>query len=329
MSDTSPPDRSRVPLPAELQQAIEAYKEWTNRHLLSEQNNSAVSETLYHYTDMRGLKGILEAGQIWFTDYRHLNDPSELTHGIDMARDVAHQIATGADGRVRLFLDYFLDLFRHDNFVPTLEFFIACFSRARDDLGQWRAYADNGRGVAIGLSPSLFAVTDTPAPGQLPEFVGPVRYSLADVCGRHEACLEEAAAIFLAAANANANLLANKTIGIPFMDQFVREIIASPLIWNCLTSKHPAYEHEQEVRLVMMGMPATVSPFVTTRFRGSEIVPYIAQPMPLRVEHKIAEIVVGPAAPRDTERTVRAMLRSIGIGWDFPISRSDIPYRAP
>ncbi|MBR0727035.1 DUF2971 domain-containing protein [Bradyrhizobium manausense] len=328
MSETDPPDYSRVPLPPQLQQAIETFKGWTSQHLLSEQNNSTITQTLYHYTDVRGLKGILEAGQIWFTDYRHLNDPSELTHGIDMARDVAHHIATGADGRVRLFLDYFLDLFRHDNFAPSLEFFIACFSRARDDLGQWRAYADNGRGVAIGLSPSLFAVADAPPPGQLPEFVGPVRYSLADVCGRHEACLEEAAAIFLASADANADLLADKSIGIPFMDQFVREIIASPLIWNCLTSKHPAYEHEQEVRLVMMGTPATVSPFVTTRFRGSEIVPYIAQPMPLRVQHKIAEIVVGPAAPPDTERTVRTMLRSIGIDWSFPISRSDIPYRA-
>jgi hypothetical protein len=328
MSETDPPDHSRVPLPPQLQQAIETFKDWTSQHLLSEQNNSTITETLYHYTDVRGLKGILEAGHIWFTDYRHLNDPSELTHGIDMARDVAHQIATGADGRVRLFLDYFLDLFRHDNFAPNLEFFIACFSRARDDLGQWRAYADNGRGVAIGLSPSLFAVADAAPPGQLPEFVGSVRYSLADVCGRHEACLEEAAAIFLATANANANLLADKSVGIPFMDQFVREIIASPLIWNCLTSKHPAYEHEQEVRLVMMGMPAAVSPFVVTRFRGSDIVPYIAQPMPLRVEHKIAEIVVGPAAPLDTERTVRTMLRSIGVGWDFPISRSDIPYRA-
>jgi len=328
VSETNPPDHRRVPLPAELQQAIETYKEWTRQHLLSEQNNSTIATTLYHYTDVRGLKGILESGQVWFTDYRHLNDPSELTHGIDMARDVAHQIAAGADGRVRLFLDYFLDLFRHDNFVPTLEFFIACFSRTRDDLGQWRAYADNGRGVAIGLSPSLFAVADTPVPGQLPEFVGSVRYSLADVCGCHEACLTEAAAIFLAAANANADLLTDKSVGISFMDQFVRDIIASPLIWNCLTSKHPAYEHEQEVRLVMMGTPAVVAPFVTTRFRGSKIVPYIPQPMPFRAQHKIAEIVVGPAAPPDTERTVRTMLHSIGIDWDFPVSRSDIPYRA-
>ena len=48
----------------------------------------------------------------------------------------------------------------------------------------------------------------------------------------------------------------------------------------------------------------------------------------VRVQHKITEIVVGPAAPPDTERTVRTMLRSIGIDWDIPVSRSDIPYRA-
>jgi hypothetical protein len=111
MSETDATDLGHVPLPQELQQAIEKFKDWTSQHLLSEQNNSTITETLYHYTDMRGLKGILEAGQIWFTDYRHLNDSSELTHGIDIARDVAHQIANRADGRVRLFLDYFLDLF--------------------------------------------------------------------------------------------------------------------------------------------------------------------------------------------------------------------------
>ena len=52
---------------------------------------------------------------------------------------------------------------------------------------------------------------------------------------------------------ANADLVADKPIGIPFMQHFAREIITQPVIWNCLTSKHPACEHEQEVRLVIMG----------------------------------------------------------------------------
>ena len=112
------------------------------------------------------------------------------------------------------------------------------------------------------------------------------------------------------------------------MDQFAREIIAQPLIWNCLTSKHPAYQHEQEVRLVIMGTPERLAPFVTTRYRGSEIVPYIPQPMPLREPGNILEIVVGPAAPTDTERTLRTMLGTLGIDPNVHICRSDIPYRA-
>ena len=30
-------------------------------------------------------------------------------------------------------------------------FFVCCFSKAEEDLGQWRAYADNGRGYSIGF----------------------------------------------------------------------------------------------------------------------------------------------------------------------------------
>lgn len=164
---TSPPTGATV-LPPELEQALKRYQNWLAGHLQAEQDASAITATLYHYTDLRGLEGILKFGKFWFTDYRHLNDPSELKHGIDIARDVAQHIANGADGRVRLFIDYLLDLFRHDNFASTLEFFIACFSRARDDLGQWRAYADNGRGVAIGLSPSFLRFTTNRLQGSFP-----------------------------------------------------------------------------------------------------------------------------------------------------------------
>jgi hypothetical protein len=315
-------------LPAVLQTAIGRFDAWARQHLQAEQDGTAITAPLYHYTDGRGLKGIIESGRMWFTDYRHLNDPSELTHGIDMASDVARRLENGADGRVRLFLDNFLSLLRHDNFAATLEFFIACFSRARDDLGQWRAYADNGRGYAIGFSPRMFSVLDQPPPDTLPEFIGPVRYTINEVCARHGAALERASAIFLDTVNANADLMQDRAIGIPFMDQFAREIIAQPLIWNCLTSKHPAYQHEQEVRLVIMGTPERLAPFVTTRYRGSEIVPYIPQPMPLREPGNILEIVVGPAAPTDTERTLRTILGTLGIDPNVHICRSDIPYRA-
>jgi hypothetical protein len=65
-----------------------------------------------------------------------------------------------------------------------------------------------------------------------------------------------------------------------------------------------------------------------TRLRGSEIVPYIPHPKPVREPDMIAEIVVGPAAGPDAERTVRTMLDSFSIDPKIPIGRSDIPYRA-
>lgn len=116
MSTSKSSPISATVLPPELEQALKQYRSWVNQHLKAEQDASAITETLYHYTDLRGLEGILKFGKFWFTDYWHLNDPSELKHGVDMARDVAQQIAAGADGKVRLFIDYLLDLFRHDNF---------------------------------------------------------------------------------------------------------------------------------------------------------------------------------------------------------------------
>src|SRR5215475_13210504 len=99
--------RASAPLPPVLQQAIEKFTAWAEQHLRTEQDAATITVPLYHYTDGRGLKGILESGRVWFTDYRHLNDPSELTHGIEMAHDVARGLGTGADGRIGLFLEHF------------------------------------------------------------------------------------------------------------------------------------------------------------------------------------------------------------------------------
>jgi hypothetical protein len=49
-----------------------------------------------------------------------------------------------------------------------------------------------------------------------------------------------------------------------------------------------------------------------TRMRGSETVPHIVHKIPLRQPQSIFEIVVGPAAPADSEHGVQTMLHSLG-----------------
>jgi Protein of unknown function (DUF2971) len=239
-------------LPAELARAITEYNSWIDSELRKEEEANKINDTLYHYTTVAGLKGIIESESIWFTDFRHLNDPSEVEHGMELCRDTIKLSLRkpGQDGRVGLFLDMPADFMRLDNFSRALEYFIGSFSQASDDLGQWRAYGDNGRGVAVGLAQYLFEIESTTnkKPNEV-AFVGRVLYDLDASSSRHVMAIERAENIFFEAANAHRNLLANKDIGIPFMQDFARAVIASPLIWNCLTSKHPAYRHEQEVRL--------------------------------------------------------------------------------
>jgi hypothetical protein len=316
-------------LPAELAGAIAQYDTWIDGELTKEKDANKIGGTLYHYTNVAGLAGILKSEYLWFTDFRHMNDPSEISHGIELCRDVIRLRRPGTDGRVALFLECLADLMRLENFSRALEYFIGSFSRASDDLGQWRAYADNGRGVAVGFAPHLFGIENAADknPNEI-AFVSPVIYDLETASSRHDRAIEQAERIFLEVANAHGNLLANKDVGIPFMQDFARAVIASPLIWNCLTSKHPAYAHEQEVRLIILGLHDRLRPYIETRVRNSDIVPYVAYKMPVKKEHSLGHIVVGPAANPDAERTVQSMLESYGIEHDIPISRSLIPYRA-
>lgn len=121
-------------------------------------------------------------------------------------------IANGADSQVRLLMETFKGMFRQANFKATLEFYIASFSRARDDLGQWRAYADNGRGFAIGFSPRVFAMINELPTDKLPEFVAPVLYGIDEVHARHASALEKAGSILLNTVDANPELMQDDAI---------------------------------------------------------------------------------------------------------------------
>jgi hypothetical protein len=196
---------------------------------------------------------------------------------------VIDALARGADRRVGLFFEMIGDLLVPKNFVGSLDFFTASFTTQRDDLGQWRAYAENGKGFALGLAPRMFEVVDGVAlPANELSFVGQVLYDRQAIFARHENPIAAAASIFLRAVQAHAGLLADKRVGIPFMRRMANELIASPLIWNCITSKHIGYANEHEVRLILMNQTGNLAPYVEIRRRGSEIVPYIAHPFAAR-----------------------------------------------
>jgi hypothetical protein len=137
----------------EADQALDALKEKINALIYKDLTSAAsipFQDTIYHYTDVKGVLGILEAGRLWFTERVHLNDPVEIRYGVD----IAHQLFKAAAARGRLIPENAASHLKgeHDVDLAMYGFWICCFSLNGDDFGQWRSYADDGRGVCLGFS---------------------------------------------------------------------------------------------------------------------------------------------------------------------------------
>ncbi len=103
---------------------------------------------VHHYTTLKGAREILRSGRMWFTERSHLNDPSELFHGIKIAGSVFRKRGRTQDA------DH-LDASAKEVF-RNFRFFSASFSFKCDDASQWKKYADDGKGVALSFRASAF-----------------------------------------------------------------------------------------------------------------------------------------------------------------------------
>jgi hypothetical protein len=86
-------------LPPDMQEVLTCFNEEAKKVLESSLGYLGSQEPpkfIYHYTDDRGLRGILEGGCFWLTDVFSLNDPSEMAHGFTQAVKVLNaRAATG------------------------------------------------------------------------------------------------------------------------------------------------------------------------------------------------------------------------------------------
>jgi len=249
-------------------------------------------------------------------------------HGLGLAKTALARRGR-AGGLNGLLFGWIDDLLTKRNFGRAMAFFIASLSRNPDDLDQWRSYADDGRGVAIGFSPKLFQpIEKLHVDPRRNTFAGQVRYVNAQTSARHARGFDKASSILDAAMLYARRHLRDQAIGTEFLKQLARSVVAAPLIWNALTCKHPGYKHEAEMRLVILGQASEFRGKLSKRTRNGKTIPYIPYDVPLRVPGTIAEIVIGPAALSGTEAKVRRILKSAGVIYPVRMRRSSIPYRS-
>jgi Protein of unknown function (DUF2971) len=306
-------------LPPELQVAPREFDAWSQDQLRKEQDESIPTLSLYHYTDETATKGILTHEKIWCFNHQHQKDRTEFDYSLQIARRVITDIGKSTDGPTHYFCASLLDVLDNNSFTAAFEFYLFSLSRHEDDPKQWRDYGDKGRGFAIGFAPALFAPNEMTLHEQANEnlHVGRVIYGDADTEARHRRVIEAAAEITSRVAWANRSLGSNVKPSDYFI-AMVREVIASQLIWNCLTAKHQDFANEREVRFIVMNVIKRFDG-LRKRINGKT---YIEASLPLRRPGSVMQILVGPVAPSDAEQRVSNFLRDQGYPEGIPVRRS-------
>src|SRR4030095_10743470 len=110
-------------------------------------------EILYHYTTAHGLLGILQSGELWASNSRWMNDPSEILYASQPLRRVAldeisvckRQFEHDFKGLEQCITNWL------DDYENNARVYVSCFCKDGDLLSQWRGYGAYGGGYAVGL----------------------------------------------------------------------------------------------------------------------------------------------------------------------------------
>lgn len=296
---------------------------------------AALGQSLYHYTDIHGLYGIINGSSLRATEIRFLNDTAEKLFGdkqIDLAFDecsseIAERIRTGEPSleKIRDALTGMRSTVEMERnypehyFAMQRQYFVACLSESRDQLSQWRAYAHEGYCIEFDTAALVNYLTTPPVDGtsnfKVATHIQKVHYGDTGREELRELIMQTAIACAADTASTRGSYTAAYS-ALP----------AASIALNGVFHKNPAFEEENEVRILLPGTPSSHTP---GRFG---MVPRFHIPIE---KSSIKSVMVGPNTHADLQEI---SLRSYAISnrWastppgstgEFTVTRSAIPYR--
>lgn len=105
-------------------------------------------DIVYHYCTLVGFLGIIQNAFLWVSDISKSNDYLECIYMRNQVKDrIEKEIADDAEAMHAWKMGYEMNPDMHNSMLTC----VACFSGKKDCLSQWRGYADDGKGMAIGF----------------------------------------------------------------------------------------------------------------------------------------------------------------------------------
>lgn len=269
-------------------------------------------EKLYHYTNRKGLVGILESRSLWASHVRYLNDSEEFALAVKIAEEhlKQQQWDTPRELQVQELIEQLLPQAKSN-----ADAYVFSASTAANSLSQWRAYCQPSDGYAIGF--------DTK---RLLKMARPQKYFLAECAYSDRRHHESIAHLF----GETRDELHKRIVGeeLDFLagsDLSASHFLALLLIVAPVL-KDPSFADEQEWRFIVPGF----SIMATRKYRPSKtlLIPYVTMGWgddPSTTP--ITEIVIGPTMHRDLEAyALRSFLNNHNMS-SVDVRHSGIPYR--
>lgn len=267
--------------------------------LVNESIRPKPAEVLYHYTDWNGARGILLGQHFWETAHDCTNDDAELVSAHSVIREVAETLKKETHGVGGATLDLFLRSYPRLQVNKLKTIYLACFTLARDDCEQWRKYADNGRGLCLGVR-----VLNEPIPTPRDTGSALIQVDYSEESWRNQ-LMSDFKQICTALSRAR---YSKHNIGLGSSALYRIAAFAS------IRAKQPKWAVEQEIRhATLIRDGANIRP--KERIRDGKVIRYLDD-IELRTAGKklaFAEIIVGPNQnPEEATKRVVALLVQAG-----------------
>lgn len=271
---------------------------------------------IFHYTSQSGLLGIVRDKNIWATNIHYLNDATELSYALDLARsELRKEKEETVDTTEAAFLDEMDKSIEDLKSARATPIFVCSFSEHYDQLSQWRGYCPNGIGFAIGFE---YHHLELPMERQ-GFFLTPCVYD-------HESQLTIIKELIAAGLRNFRSHQAASPLGTPVGD--IAQVSADSFAIIGPILKHPSFSEEKEWR--MISYPVTLPNHPQIRYREGEsvIIPYFEFKLAEEDEElEILGVVIGPNPHMELSyNSVFGLLRSMNVEY-YLEGMSKIPYR--
>lgn len=277
-------------------------------------NYNELPDTIYHYCDVETFMNIVKSKSIWMSHHSSMNDYSESSWFYNLLIEKANEIVSKDKSKLEL-LKKFIEHF----FINIKDYFLACFSENGDSLSQWRAYADDGKGVSIGFSTQAFNIPHSiPSLNAIQPNIGIFRVSYNEEEQNH-----------LAEDIISKVISSNDFVNIGGIDTY------------CLAVKNPAFAEEQEIRLAQIVMMNSImnpevvglrirnvaSLFEYRKSKYGNITPYKPMSFNNDISTVIKEIVLGSKCGITQENLQWFLNKQVSIPMEWNIRNSQATYR--